>query len=90
MKDVHVHQLICTIGRTTRRCTTCRRVRRFIVRLYEYSTARWTCGGCGNTFSEGREHTGKRQRKRNRQRVRDEWPFAMSLKEATRSILELR
>ena len=91
-RAIHVHQPVCTIARTTRRCATCRKVRRFIVRFYEYYESRWTCGGCGCTFvnSEGRQRAGKRQREINRQRVRDQWPFVVAIKEAVANILELR
>ena len=89
---IHIHQPVCTIGRTIRYCTTCRNRRRFVVRFYEYYASRWTCGGCGYTFvsGEGREWSGKKERQKNRQRVRDEWPYVVSTKQAIANLLELR
>lgn len=69
------------LGRTMRYCTTCRCRRRFIVRLYEWYSSRWICGGCGYTFvsDEGRRPATKVKRATMRRLVREMWPVVPRL-----------
>ncbi len=83
---IHINQPDVWPGRTIRHCTTCKVRRRFIVRLYEYYPARWTCGGCGYTFckDEGRRKSGKKPRQRRRQWVKDTWGNVQRYRDAVR------
>ncbi len=62
------------------------------MRHYEYYASLWMCGGCGYVFGsgEGRHWAGKKERARNRQQVRDEWPHLRKNREAIAALLELR
>ena len=86
--SVHIYRPTAWRARTTQHCTTCRQRRRFVVRLYEWHPSRWTCGGCGYTFTsgEGRAWAGKAERQRERERVKAEWPTIKRLGEVVRNL----
>ena len=87
----HINQPASVLVRATRRCTTCRRVRRFVVRFYEWYPSYWTCGGCGHVFAggEGRIHTTAKKRDHLRRWVRHEWPRLRSIRDMKQAIEDL-
>ncbi len=86
----HIHTPKSWIGRTMKHCTTCRQRRRFLVRLFEYYSSRWTCGGCGYTFvsGEGRNEVCVDVRQRNRKWVRDKWKTVAQLSDVTERLCD--
>jgi len=76
------------LARTVRRCTTCKRRRRFLVRLFEWYPAQWICGGCGYVFvsGEGRSQSSRKRREKHRQYVREKWPRVGRLAEVVKRL----
>ena len=87
---IHIYQPPSWLGRAVRHCTTCKQRRRFVVRLYELYPQRWTCGGCGYTFTsgEGRSHATEKERQSNRRWVRDQWPTVKRLREVIKQLCD--
>ena len=90
MSHIHIYRPERWQGRAVRYCTTCRRRRRFIVRLYEYHPGEWICGGCGYQFTsgEGRNHAGAKERLRMREWVKDKWPTCGRLNAVVRRMCD--
>lgn len=84
MTHIHINQPPSWLGRTVALCTTCKQRRRHIVRLYEWYPSQWVCGGCG----EGRRWAGVKERKSNRQWVKDTWKTARRLRETVRRLTD--
>lgn len=90
MGTVHIHSPPYKLARKIRRCTTCKRRRRFLVKVYEYYAAESICGGCGHEFVSGEGRTWSSQRCRSSRRafVRESWAKAKRFDEAIRDLLK--
>ena len=77
-------------ARTVRRCTTCKRRRRFVVQFFEWYPSVWMCGGCGHTWfsGEGRQPSGDIKRRLRRAWVKRIWPDVASLDEVVRAMMD--
>ncbi len=89
MEHIHIYRPTVFKGRTVRKCTTCRKKRRFLVRFFEWHETEWICGGCGHLWisSNGRMNTGKRAREHNRGMLRDQWPTMISKEDALKRLM---
>ncbi len=90
MMTIHINRPQVWLGRTVDHCTTCRRRRRFIVRLFEWYSSRWICGGCGHEFvsGEGRVRSAKTACADRRTLVKTTWPNVPNKDEALRTMLD--
>ena len=90
MSKLHIYKPKAWEGRTIHYCTTCRKRRRFIVRMFEYYPSWWQCGGCGYTFvsGEGRMAEGKKSRERTRSWVKRSWKNCHKLDIASAELTE--
>jgi len=79
---LHIHRPPHELARAVRRCTTCRRRRRFVVKLFEWYDSDWICGGCGHLFTSGSGRVRSRPADCSRRIsfVREFWPKAKRLR----------
>ena len=86
---IHVCQPKANIGRTIRKCTTCKQRKRFLVKLYEWYPSIWICGGCGWSWVDGeRSNLNQKKREENRKLVQTQWSDSKNVREAIEEMIE--
>jgi len=87
--NLYIYRPKSFVARAVRKCTTCRKKRRFLVKVYGWHPSTWICGGCGWSFCGGRQNVTPTKREENKEFVRTEWKNAMNHKQAIEEIISV-
>ena len=75
MSTVYIHAPEGIVSRSIAKCPHCKQVRRRLYWSFQWYAGHFICGGCGWT---NQHRTTQRQRLKNIERVKREWPTALT------------